>query len=143
MVKPLLAVVALNVVALAAQNDIEAVRKTARELEQALITADAAALERLLTDDFLRTPPGGRDTNKREYIPLIASGQLKYVAFQNAEEMYRVYENSVLVNDLTDLRYRIAAGPESRMRLKLLWVWVKQDGKWRPAGVQGTQIPSQ
>jgi hypothetical protein len=31
-------------------------------------------------------------------------------------------------------------GPERSMRLKLLWVWVKQNWHWRVAGVQGTQI---
>jgi ketosteroid isomerase-like protein len=133
----------LTAIALAAQDDIEAVRKTARGLERALIAADTDALEKLLTDDFVRTPPGGRDTNKREYISLIASGQLKYVAFQNLEETYRAYPNTVLINDLTDLRYRSATGPERYMKLKLLWVWIKQDGQWRLAGVHGTQIPSQ
>ena len=136
----LLSVAALTAYALAAQTDVEAVRGAARELERTLVAADTGALERLLTEDFVRTPPGGRDTNKREYIALIASGQLKYLAFQNAEETYRAYPNTVLVNDLTDLRYRGATGPERSMRLKLLWVWVKQDGQWRVAGVQGTQV---
>jgi len=29
------------------------------------------------------------------------------------------------------------------MRLKLIWVWVKQDGQWRVAAVQGNQVPRQ
>lgn len=134
---------AVTALTAAAQGDIEAVRKAARELERALIAADTVALEKLLTGDFLRTPPGGRDTNRSEYISLIASGQLKYVAFENVEETFRAYANTVLVNDLTDLRYRSANGPERSMRLKLIWVWVKQNGQWRVAGVQGTQISSQ
>ena len=124
-------------------GNIQAVRKSARELERALIAADSGALENLLTQDFLRTAPGGRDTNKTEYISLIASGQLKYVAFQNVEEKYRAHAGTVLVNDLTDLRYRSAGGSERSMRLKLIWIWVQQAGQWRVAGVQGTQIPSQ
>jgi len=127
----------------AQDSNIEAVRKMTRELERALLSADTAALEKLLTDDFVRTPPGGRETNKSQYISQIGSGQLKYVSFQNVEEKFRSYSETVLVNDVTDLHYRIGNGPESVIRLKLLWVWVKQDGQWRVAGVQGNEVPAQ
>ncbi|HEX6896895.1 MAG TPA: hypothetical protein VF146_16570, partial [Bryobacteraceae bacterium] len=44
------------------EANVDAVRTMARELERALTAADTKALEGLLTDDFLRTPPGGKDT---------------------------------------------------------------------------------
>ena len=140
MIKNLVLIAVLAMTASAQDANIDAVRKMARELERALIAADAAALDKMLTDDFVRTPPAGRDTTKSEYISLVSSGQLKYIAFQNVEEKFRSYPNTVLVNDVTDLRYRGANGPEHGMRLKLIWVWVKQGGEWRCAGVQGNQV---
>ncbi len=138
-----MALMALLALAAGAQSgDIDAVRRMARELEQALISADTAKLEKILTDDFLRRPPGGRDTNKREYLDLLSSGGLKYVAFKNVEENYRSYPNTVLVDDVTDIRARGQNGPERDTRLKLTWIWVKLDGQWRLAGVQGTQAPA-
>lgn len=135
---------ALFAVALGAQDaNVDAVRKMARELERALIAADTATLERVLTEDFLRTPPGGADTNKKQYIELIGSGRLKYIAFQNVEEKFRSYSDTVLINDVTDLGYRSGNGPERTMRLKLLWVWTRQNGQWRLAAVQGNTVPSQ
>jgi ketosteroid isomerase-like protein len=135
----LIAVLALA--ASAQDANIDGVRKMARELERALIAADTGTLEKILTDDFLRRPPGGPDTNKREYLSLLSSGRLKYVAFQNVEEKFRSYPNTVLVEDVTDIRARGANGPERDTRLKLTWIWVKLDGQWRLAGVQGSPAP--
>lgn len=135
--------IALMALAAGAQDaNIDAVRKLARELEQALIAADTVTLEKIFTDDFLRRPPSGPDTNKREYLSLLSSGRLKYVAFHNVEEKYRSYPNTVLVDDVTDIRARGANGRERETRLKLTWIWVQVDGQWRLAGVQGSQAPA-
>jgi len=140
----LLVLTALSAFVSAAQTaDINAVRTLSRQLEQALIAADTAKLETILTDDFLRRPPGGRDTNKREYIALVGSGQLKYLAFENLEEKFRSYPNLVLVDDLTNIRARGANGPERNTKLKLTFIWVKLAGQWRLAGVQGSPVSAQ
>jgi len=133
----------LALAARAQDANIDAVRKLARELERALIAADTGTLETILTDDFLRRPPGAPDTNKREYLSLLTTGRLKYVAFQNVEEQFRSYPNTVLVDDVTDIRARGANGPERETRLKLTWIWVKLEGQWRLAGVHGSQAPMQ
>lgn len=136
-----LALTALLALPLRAQDaNVDAVRKMARELERALIAADTGTLEKILTDDFVRRPPAGADTNKREYLSLLSTGRLKYVAFQNIEEQFRSYPNTVLVEDVTDIRARGANGPERETRLKLTWIWVQLDGQWRLAGVQGSQV---
>jgi len=142
MVKRMGLIAVLALAARAQDANIDAVRKMARELERALIAADTGTLENILTDDFVRRPPGGPDTNKREYLSLLSSGRLKYVAFQNIEEKFRSYPNTVLVDDVTDIRARGANGPERDTRLKLTWIWVKLDGQWRLAGVQGSTAPA-
>lgn len=142
MVKRMGLIVVLVLAAMAQDADVDAVRKMARELERALIAADTGTLEKILTDDFVRRPPGGGDTNKREYLALLNSGRLKYVAFQNVDEKFRSYPNTVLVEDVTDIRARGANGAERDTRLKLTWIWVKLDGQWRLAGVQGTPAPA-
>jgi len=142
MVKRMGLIAVLALAGRAQDANIDAVRKMARELERALIAADTGTLERILTDDFLRRPPGGPDTDKREYLSLLSSGRLKYVAFQNVEEKFRSYPNTVLVEDVTDIRARGANGPERETRLKLTWIWVQLDGQWRLAGVQGSQAPA-
>jgi ketosteroid isomerase-like protein len=116
------------------------VRARQGELEQALIHADMAKLDQMLTSDFIRTPPGGRDTDKAQYSELISSGRLKYLSFEDRDVKYRVYGDTVLVNMESHLRTRSGANPETETTLKLIWVWVKRDGQWLVAGVEGTEV---
>ena len=127
--------------ALAAQDaSIDAVKKASAQLEQALTHADMSTLDKLVTDDFLRTPPGGQDTNKKEWFGLIQSGRLQYVAFENSDERYRSYGDTVIVNLVSNIHTRPSGGPERQTKLKLIWVWVKLNGAWKLAAVQGNQV---
>ena len=131
---------ALNASWLTAATPTDEVRLRQSELEQALIHADMAKLDQMLTTDFLRTPPGGRNTDKTEYSRLISSGQLRYLSFEDRDQKYRAYGDTVLVNMESHLRNRLASGAESELTLRLIWVWVKQNGQWLLAGVQGTEV---
>jgi ketosteroid isomerase-like protein len=119
---------------------IDEVRAQQAELEQALTHADMAKLDQMLTGDFIRTPPGGRDTDKTQYSELISSGRLRYLSFEDRDVKYRVYGDTVLVNMESHLRTRSGANPEAESTLKLIWVWVKRDGQWLVAGVEGTDV---
>ena len=132
--------IALTASWLTASTATDEVRLRQNELEQALIHADMAKLDQMLTADFLRTPPGGRDTDKTEYSRLISSGQLRYLSFEDRDQKYRTYGDTVLVNMESHLRNRLASGAESELTLRLIWVWVKQNGQWLLAGVQGTEV---
>ena len=132
--------IALTASWLNASTATDEVRLRQSELEQALIHADIAKLDQMLTTDFLRTPPGGRNTDKTEYSRLISSGQLRYLSFEDRDQKYRAYGDTVLVNMESHLRNRLASGAESELTLRLIWVWVKQNGQWLLAGVQGTEV---
>jgi len=140
MVKTVGLAVLLALGAAGQDSEIEAVRKMAAQLEQALTHADMATLKRIVVDDFIRTPPGGRDTNKSEWLGLVETGRLTYVAFEDSDVKYRAYGNTVLMNDVSNIHTRSGNGPERQTKLKLLWVWVKQGGEWRLASVEGTQV---
>jgi ketosteroid isomerase-like protein len=123
-----------------ADRVIDAVRARQQELEKALVDADIAKLDQMLTPDFIRTPPGGRDTNKAAYSAIIRSGQLKYISFDDRDPKFRAYGDTVLVNVLSHLRTRSGAGAERESDLKLLWVWVRRGDQWLLAAVEGTNF---
>src|SRR5215472_1109141 len=133
--------IALAVLPLAAQEsgNLTTVRKMQNELQQSMIRADTAALSNILTEDFVRTPPGGADTNKTEWISLIGSKRLKYLSTDNIEYKDRAYGNTALVSTVTNVRY-IANGAERTVKLKVLWVWAKQAGQWKLAAIHGTEV---
>ena len=67
--------IALTASWLNASTATDEVRLRQSELEQALIHADMAKLDQMLTTDFLRTPPGGRNTDKTEYSRRKSAGR--------------------------------------------------------------------
>jgi len=126
--------------AAAESDNIEAVKKADAAMREALVHSDTKAMGRLLTDDFIRTPPSTPATTKVEWIGQIESGRLRYVSFEVQDAKYRAYGDTVVVNSVAKIRAKSATG-EADLTLRLLGVWVKQSGEWREAAVQGNSMP--
>ncbi len=104
----------------------------------ALVKADTDAMSRILTEDFLRTPPGSQATDKAAYIELVRSGRLKYISIDRKDVRYQVYSDTVVENCTAPIR---TAGASEPVELRLLSVWVRQSGRWMLAAIQGTDVP--
>jgi ketosteroid isomerase-like protein len=111
------------------------------EFWSALIKADTEAMSRILTSDFLRTPPGGAATDKPTYVELVRSGRLKYISIDRKDVQYRVYGDTVVVNCTAPIRTSGVSGRTSDTELRLISVWVRQSGRWMLAAIQGTDVP--
>lgn len=116
-------------------------QQAADRFTQSLIKSDTDALSEILTDDFLRTPPTRPSTTKSEYLAQLRSGTLKYLAIDLKEAKYQVYDNTVVENSVAAIRVRYN-NQEINERLRLLQIWVRLNGKWRLAAVQGNPVPS-
>jgi ketosteroid isomerase-like protein len=106
-----------------------------------LLKSDTEALSKILTDDFLRTPPTTARTTKTQYLEALRTGSLKYLSIETQEAKYRTYGNTVVVDSIAAIGVRIA-GQETQVQLRLLSVWIKQNGQWQLAAVQGNQMPT-
>ena len=124
-----------------AADQAETVKKLEAVYEQALVQRDMKTLDRLMTSDFIRTPPASSPTTKAEYLSQIETGRLQYVSHEIKESNYRVFGDTVLVHSVVRVRTR-SNGKEGDSLLRLLHVWVKQDGQWRVAAVQGSRMLS-
>jgi ketosteroid isomerase-like protein len=122
---------------------VEAVKKAEREFREALLRSDIETLGKLLTEDFIRTPPTTPATTKTQWLDLIRTGKQKYLAFDVKEAKYRAYGDTVIVNAVVSLRVRRGNEEATDLNLRLLQVWVKQDGRWLLAAIQGNQTPTQ
>ena len=121
---------------------VEAVKKVEGEFREALSRSDIEALGKLLTEDFLRTPPTTPSTTKTEWLELIRTGKQKYLAFETKEAKYRVYGDTVIVNAIVSLRVSRGNEAATDLKLPILQVWVKQNGRWLLAAIQGNQTPN-
>jgi ketosteroid isomerase-like protein len=121
---------------------VEAVKKTESEFREALLRSDTEALGKLLTEDFIRTPPTTPATTKSQWLELIRLGKQKYLAFVVKEARYRAYGDTVIVNAVVGLRVRRGNEEATDLNLRLLQVWVKLHGRWLLAAIQGNQTPT-
>jgi len=139
MIRTLVLIASGALVLYAQDSRVDAVRGRQRELEEALVAANIGKLDQMLTSDFIRTGIAGQDTDKATYSKLIRSGQIKYLSFEDREQKYRPYGGTVLENKLSHIRYRMGDA-DREVDVKLLWVWVRHDGQWLLAAVQGTEV---
>ena len=123
-------------------ESIEAVKKGEATLRQSLMRRDTATLAKLMTDDFVRIPPSTPATPRAEYFSIIESGRLQYLSFEVDDARFQVHGDTVIVQALVHLLTRSGDRPPAESRLRLLDVWVKQNGEWRLAAIQGNQAPA-
>ncbi|HKV05595.1 MAG TPA: nuclear transport factor 2 family protein [Candidatus Acidoferrales bacterium] len=123
-------------------NPPKDLRAAEDQLREALVKADTATLSKLLTDDYLRTPPTLPNTTKSQYFEVLRSGKLKYFSIDTKEATYRTYGDTAIVNSVTAFRV-LVNGQQRDEVLRILSVWVKQNGQWRLAAVQGNPTPTE
>jgi ketosteroid isomerase-like protein len=122
-------------------ESIEAVKKGEATLRQSLMHRDTATLAKLMTQDFVRIPPSTPATPRAEYFSIIETGRLQYLSFEVDDAQFRAFGDTVIVQALVHLLTRSGDRPPAESRLRLLDVWVKQNGEWRLAVIQGNQAP--
>ena len=123
-------------------NPPKEMRAAEDRLQKALVKGDTETLSKLLADDYLRTPPTTPNTTKTQYLDALRSGTLKYFSIEAKESHYRTYGDTVIVNSVSAIRVNIN-GQQRDEVLRLINVWIKQNGRWQLAAVQGNPLPSQ
>jgi ketosteroid isomerase-like protein len=123
-------------------NPPKEMRAAEDQLQKALVKGDTETLSKLLTDDYLRTPPTTPNTTKTQYLDALRSGTLKYFSIEAKESHYRSYGDTVIVNSVSAIRVNIN-GQQRDEVLRLINVWIRQNGRWQLAAVQGNPLPSQ
>lgn len=106
----------------------------------ALRAADGPALAALLTDDFvLIDVMRGGEVPRADLIGAVGAGQLRFDAIDVIASHVRRYGSTAVVTGETSMRGRFGdAGWTAHSRYA--HVYVEQEGRWRLASAQGTQI---
>lgn len=132
---------ALSLVTLAQGNKVEqAILKLETEWVDALVKADAAALEKLYSDQLTYTHSSGSTDTKTEYITNLKAGKTKYESLVREDVKVRVLGNTALHTSKTNIKL-ISNGQPSAFAVKMLHVWVKEGSNWRMVAHQTTRLP--
>ena len=132
---------ALSLTALAQGNKVEqAVLKLEAEWVDALVKADAAALEKLYSEQLTYTHSSGSTDTKTEYITNLKAGKTKYESLVREDAKVRVFGNTAIHTSKTNIKL-ISNGQPSAFAVKMLHVWVKEGSAWRLVAHQTTRLP--
>ena len=136
-----IALVVFSVAAIASGQEQAAIRDQRSIAEQVIRTldseriraqihADAAALKRIYSDDFIGVGPSGTVRTKSQVISDFTSGDLRFQSITTDDVRVRVYGNAAVETGRStmDGQDKGKAVPHDT---RFTRVWVKDHGSWR------------
>jgi ketosteroid isomerase-like protein len=120
----------------------EAAEDTIAQLERewvgAIARKDAAALDRLLADDFAGTSPTAHTYNKSMAISDVTSGIYVVESMDLDEVSVNVYGDTAVAFASQEEKSRYGQA-DSSGHYHYTNVWVKRDGRWQAVASHGTR----
>ncbi len=105
-----------------------------------LTEANARAVDRLLTDDFLLIDVmRGGEVPKAALLAAMQSGDLKFESIEFADVRLRSYPGTAIVTGRTKMRMKFQE-TRAEAHSRYTHVYVMVGGQWRLAAGQGTPI---
>jgi ketosteroid isomerase-like protein len=98
----------------------------------ALVKSDAGFLDRLMTDDYMDTDPGGAVEDKAQSLAPLKSGDLKYTSAVNDQYKVHVYGNAAVINFCSTVKGKYQ-GRDIGGKYRVTDIWVKSAGHWQCA----------
>lgn len=106
----------------------------------ALQKHDAAAVQALISDNYIGVTAGGREVNKSEMLAEVKKDKNSYESATNARMNVRVHGDAAVVVGTTR---QIAKGPDGKdITYYYRWTdtWALKNGEWLCVASQSTQV---
>ena len=120
-------------------NVEQEIRQLEEQIRVASLKGDAAALERVLADDYYNVNPNGLIRTKAEVVADVKSGAAQTDALEYTNIKVRVYgDAAVLTCDATatsQLRGQDTGGQVRRIR-----IFARRQGRWQAVALQQTRV---
>lgn len=107
---------------------------------RAMTEGDLAALQGMLGDELTYTHANGWTQTKSEFIEMIRSKQLQYVAIEPANIQVRSYGTAAVATGRAELTVR-SEGKEESLQVRFIDVYVRRRGRWQMVAWQSTRLP--
>lgn len=111
------------------------------QLRVAQLTADVAALDRLLADDLLFTGPDGELSSKAEDLAAHGKGVVRFLSHEPEELRVRQIGNDVAICALRARLVVDVAGTSITGIYRYTRVWSRDDGTWRVVAGHVSEAP--
>lgn len=108
-----------------------------RAFDDAEVSADIGALDRLLTEDFRSIGEQGYVLDKTQWLAKFAD--FSYLSLDSADVEVSVYRHAAIVRCVQRSR-SVWRGQEMALRVRAGQTWVEQPDGWRLAGIQFSSL---
>ncbi len=122
-----------------AKSAVESIRLLEEERNQAILHGDAAALERMTSDDYTFITLRGEMRTKAEIVRDFRSGAIKYQSREISDLNIRVYGDSAVVTGRATQK-GMENGKDYSGDYWFTRVYVNQHGRWITVALQTTLI---
>jgi uncharacterized protein (TIGR02246 family) len=135
-----IAVWSANVPAGSSPDEVkEEIRALENARNDAIVHGDAAALERMTSDDYTFITLRGELRSKAEIVKGFSSGSFKYGSREISDLNIRVYGNAVVVTGRSTQK-GTENGKDYSGDYRFTRVYVRQDGRWQTVALQATLV---
>lgn len=130
---------ALHVV-MAQSSDEAAVAQAVEAFRNAMLKADRGQFDALTADQLSYGHSAGRVENKAQFIDAATSGRSTWKFITLTDQTNQIVGNNAIVrHTLTGETER--DGKTNPVKIGVLMVWQKQDGKWKLLARQAVRLP--
>ena len=112
-------------------TDKEQIETLYREMYEAMVKKDTAALNRVHADNFVLTHMTGMNQSKQEYIRAIAGGTLNYYSAEHEQMDIKIDGDRATLTGRSRVNAAVFGGGRHTWRLQLSFQLVKRDGLWQ------------
>jgi ketosteroid isomerase-like protein len=135
-----LAFSAASLPALAETNDQTAVAEAVAALTKAMLAADRAKLESLVSDNLSYGHSGGVVQDKKEFVEVIASKKTVYKSIELSKQTVAIAGNNAIVRHAWEGESGTGDGKWNASKIGVMQVWQKEAGNWRLLARQAFKV---
>lgn len=122
-------------------RDITELRKLEKVWNDAQLSGDADALDRLWGDDLVVTVPDMPVMDKNESLNFVRSGKMKFQTYKTSDLRIRVYRDAAVVTGQLE-RTRSANRGEFEDDWRFTKIYVRRAGRWQVVAWHGSHVGS-
>ena len=117
--------------ALAQANDQAAVAEAIAALTKAMLAADKAKLESLLSDNLSYGHSSGKIETKKEVVDVVAGKKTIYNKIELSNHVITVAGNNAIARHAWESESGTGDGKWNVAKIGVLQVWAKEGGSWK------------
>ena len=121
-------------------NDEQVILEIEKETFAAIKNKDAAALERILDDQFVYRSPGGPDTEKAEFIRVATTLPIKLLSVWGENLQVNIYGETAVLTGVQHAQAQTDDGKEAISSVAFTDIFVKRLNNWTMALAYGVEL---